>query len=62
MSTKKDLEGLINEAIDAMETVRQKLFEIGQLNEDLVASRASKFVNANEALNDILSDIESLDA
>lgn len=62
MSIQKDLERLINEAMDAMDEVRAKLNAIQQINNDLVAPYASKFVDANEALNDILANIEDLDA
>jgi hypothetical protein len=65
MSIQKDLEGLINEAYDAMELVREKLIAIGELNadlQDLIGGKASVFSAANNALDEIYLDIEDLDA
>jgi hypothetical protein len=65
MTIQKDLERLANEAMDAMEVVRDKLSEINTLNPaigDLIDNNASVFVKAYNTLEDIYSAIEDLDA
>jgi|HubBroStandDraft_3_1064219.scaffolds.fasta_scaffold00002_69 hypothetical protein len=65
MSIQKDMERLVNEAMDAMETVREKLMDLIELNPALgtiVNDSASAFVKANTALEDILSAVEDIDA
>jgi len=64
MSAQKDMERLVNEAIDAMDTVREKLLDLMELSpglSEIINANASKFVNANTALEDILSAVEDID-
>lgn len=63
MSIQKDRERLINEAMDAFETVREKLGELMDIGvKEVIENNASKFVDVNNALDDIYSAIEDLDA
>lgn len=67
----KSFKPLIDQALESMDDVRQKLSELFNVAEDTEGSddivaainkNASIFINANNALEDILSSVEDLES